>query len=243
MTITEFCLSISHVENFSNAHKATAILWFLDQENGGIKKSASELAEIIRENHIGNPNSTDLSKQIKKLGCAYSSKNIFYLRQDKKAEVRSWIEGVLNGIPTEVPIDSQYLNEQIWKPTRGYIEKVCVQLNGSYHQGFYDCAAVMIRRVIETLIIGAYEKLNRESEIKDSDGNYFMLGELVKKATGQNGLALGYESKKGLAEIKKLGNRSAHNRHYNAKKPDIDQVKDQLRLVFEELANIAGYYP
>ena len=100
--------------------------------------------------------------------------------------------------------------------TRGYFEKVCKQLNGSYQFGFYDGALVMIRRAAETLIIEAYEYLQKESEIKDADGNYFMLGELVNRSSAAGGLTLGREAKAALKEIKKLGDRSTHNPRYNA---------------------------
>ncbi len=243
MTIEDFCKRISVIRSLSNAQKAVSLLWFFDQLEVGIKMTSNELARIIKENHIGNPNPTTLSKQIKATGCVYSSKNTFHLRQDKKAEVRSLIEVVLEGVPTEVPLESQFLNEQVWKSTRGYIEKVCVQLNGSYHEGYYDCAAVMVRRIIETLIIEAFETLNRSAEIKDNDDNYFMLGKLVITANANGGLTLGREAKKGLEDIKKLGDRSAHNRRYNAKKSDIDKIQDALRLSFEELANLANLYP
>ena len=33
--------------------------------------------------------------------------------------------------------------------TRGYIERVANQINGTYENGWYDACAVMIRRVLE----------------------------------------------------------------------------------------------
>ncbi|MDD4890220.1 MAG: hypothetical protein PHU85_09855 [Phycisphaerae bacterium] len=241
MTIDEFCSRIAGI-GLGNAQKALAILWFLELEEVENRRSAGELAAIIRSHRLGNPNATQLARQIRSIRYTLATKGKFQIRQDKKAEVRSWVEPVLSGITEEVPAEAEFLDRQVWKPTRGYIEKVCDQLNGAYHRGFYDCAAVMVRRVIETLIIEAYEALKRQSEIKDADGNYFMLGILVEQASGTSGLTIGREAKKGLAEIKKLGDRSAHNRRYNAKKGDLDHVRDLLRLCFEELANIAQLY-
>lgn len=68
-----------------------------------------------------------------------------------------------------------------------------MQLNGCYQFGFYDACSVMVRRVLETLIIEAYEHLHRESEIRDAEGNYFMLGELVNRSTTAGGLSIGRE--------------------------------------------------
>lgn len=53
-------------------------------------------------------------------------------------------------------------------------------------------------------------------------------------------LNLGRESKRGLPLIKSLGDRSAHNRHFLAKKDDIDKVTHDLRVVAEELLNLSG---
>ena len=124
--------------------------------------------------------------------------------------------------------------------TRGYIEKVCVQLNGSYHYGFYDAASVMLRRLAETLIIECYEHLKRESEIKNAQGYYYMLGDLVDTILGQNGLNVGRETRAALINIKKLGDRSAHNRRFNAVKPDLEGLKDGTRVASDDLINIAA---
>lgn len=37
--------------------------------------------------------------------------------------------------------------------TRGYIEVIANQINGCYEKGWYDACAVMVRRLIETLIV------------------------------------------------------------------------------------------
>ena len=49
----------------------------------------------------------------------------------------------------------------------------------------------MVRRLLETLIIEAYEHLGRPEDIRDSNGYYLMLGDLVGVALGQKGLNLG----------------------------------------------------
>jgi hypothetical protein len=43
-----------------------------------------------------------------------------------------------------------------------------------------------------------------------------------------------------LFVIKSLGDRSAHNRHFLAKKEDIAKVTHDLRVVVDELLNLAG---
>ena len=65
--------------------------------------------------------------------------------------------------------------------TRGYIEKVSHQINGSYQHGWYDASSVMIRRLMETLIIECYEAHSLESKINDGDGNHLFLKDLIAR--------------------------------------------------------------
>lgn len=242
MTIDKFCKKLTRVNGLATAQKAVAVLWFLDNESPGIEMSSGELAKILRENRVAKPNPTELVDRIYKTKCVFKNRNSFRIKESKKAEIRSWLESILDGEPEEIDVSNQYLVESVWKGTRGYIEKVCSQMNGCCYYHYYDGAAVLMRRIIETLIIECYEKNGNSDYIKDSHGNYFMLSGLVEKALSQDGLSLGREAKKALKEIKALGDRSAHNRRYNARVEDLAKIRDGLRIVVEELINIAELY-
>lgn len=242
MELDTFCKRIGRIDGLTNAQKAIAILFFFDQGDPGIEKAASELAREIKNHAIGNPNPSHLAGHMRKTGCVYSQSGQFRLKQDKRDVVRSWISTALDGEPEEIDGLDQFLNQSVWKGTRGYIEKVSLQLNGCYSYGYFDAASVMIRRLVETLIIESYEKLKCEGQIKDKDSNYFMLSDLIAHTVGTSGLPLGRETKRVLKDLKVLGDRSAHSRRYNAKKPDLDRIRDGLRIVVEELLHIAGLY-
>ena len=77
-------------------------------------------------------------------------------------------------------------------------------------------------------------------DIRDSNGYYLMLGDLVGVALGQRGLNLGREARAALLDIKKLGDRSAHNRMFNAVKGDLDLIRSGTRVSSEELINVAA---
>src|ERR1043166_8721312 len=99
----------------------------------------------------------------------------------------------------------------------------------------------MLRRLIETLIIECYEHLHREAEIKNAQGQYFMLGDLVDAALGSAGINLGTrEVKNALSAVKKQGDRAAHNRRFNAIRPDLDNIKDEVRVAIDVLINVAS---
>jgi len=110
-------------------------------------------------------------------------------------------------------------------------------MNGSFQFGFFDCTAVMARRLVETLIIESYEHLQREQEIKDGGGDYFMLSKLIDQAQG---LSISRDTKRELKRIKSLGDTSAHNRRVNAVKADLEKIQNGLRLIVDELVNLAS---
>lgn len=96
---------------------------------------------------------------------------------------------------------------------------------------------------METLIIESYEYKKSEHLIK-KDGHYLMLNDLIGVALdGSNGLNLGRDAKKSLLEIKGLGDRSAHNRRYLAKKSDLDLIRTNFRVCVEELLHISSLTP
>ncbi|OIR19851.1 hypothetical protein GALL_07350 [mine drainage metagenome] len=123
--------------------------------------------------------------------------------------------------------------------TRGYIEKVSHQINGTYANGWYDACAVMLRRLLETLIIECYEAHGIEKRIKDSDGNYFFLRDLVDVAIKETSWTLGRNVRSALPKLKDIGDKSAHSRRYNAHREDIDKLSREVRDVIQELLVLA----
>lgn len=138
-----------------------------------------------------------------------------------------------------VPVTEQVLPKELVKGTRGYIEAVVDQANGSYEHRWFDACSVMIRRLVETLIIEVYEADKRLDYIKDNDGSLLMLNGLISKIMGDGTYHLGRETKEGLPLMKTLGDRSAHHRQYIAKKPDVDKLIHPLRVIVEELLHLA----
>lgn len=139
-----------------------------------------------------------------------------------------------------VPKTEQVLPMVVVKGTRGYIEKIVLQANGCYEHQWYDACAVLIRRVVETLIIEVYEAKRKEADIQDRDNNFFMLSILIDKMTTDTSWSLGRETKSAFPLLKNLGDRSAHTRRYLANKADIDKVLPGFRVVADELLHLAG---
>jgi hypothetical protein len=119
------------------------------------------------------------------------------------------------------------------------IERVVLQANGCYEHGWYDACSVMMRRVVETLIIEVYESEGRPQDIKDKNGEFRMLRDLVSIILGDSAFNLGRDVKRSLPLLKELGDRSAHKRRYNATQPDIEKVLSGFRVTVEELLHLA----
>jgi hypothetical protein len=130
---------------------------------------------------------------------------------------------------------------ELLENTRGYIENIGRQIILCYNHKLFDACLVMIRKLIETLIIECFEKYKLESKIIDKNNNHYFLNELITKLTEEKSWKLTRNSKQALPNIKKYGDLSAHNRRFNAKKQDLDSLKDDLRIVIEEFISIINY--
>ncbi len=125
------------------------------------------------------------------------------------------------------------------KNTRGYIEKISNQINGCYEKGWFDACAVMIRRLLETLIIESFEKHGIQDKIK-KDGDYLYLRDLISKTLSEPSWSLSRNTKSALPKLKDIGDKSAHSRRFNAIRNDIEDIRPELRTVIQELIYISG---
>ncbi len=124
--------------------------------------------------------------------------------------------------------------------TRGYIEKVSHQINGCYANAWYDSCAVMLRRLLETLIIECFEKHSIATKIKDVNGDYFYLKDLIDMMIKESAWTVGRNVKAALPRLKEIGDKSAHSRRFNAHREDIDKISKDIRDVVQELLVLAN---
>lgn len=159
------------------------------------------------------------------------------------------IRGEITRLELELPPDEglpakgqMVLPRALTKGTRGYIERVAEQINITFENGAFDACAVMIRRLVETLLVEAFEHHGIVSKIKDpTTGDFFHLSKIVPIAIAETAKwNLSKNAKPALLSLKALGDLSAHNRRFNAHRHDIEQVRTGLRVVVQELISIAG---
>lgn len=146
------------------------------------------------------------------------------------------------GLPPEIgkePQSYQLLPKLITQGTRGYIEKTAQQINGCYENGWYDACAVMMRKLLETVIIEVFIKMKIESEIKNKDGDFFYLRDMINITLTHSEFNLSRGVKTGLPKLKEIGDKAAHSRYTVTHRQYIDENKIYFREAIEELVNLA----
>lgn len=128
----------------------------------------------------------------------------------------------------------------ITKTRRSYLLVIAKQMNGSFREGWYDACAVMMRRLLEIVIIEAFENHKIEHKIKDSKSNYLHLTELIDRALSEPAFKLSRNAKTELPKLRDVGHRSAHGRYFTAQRGDIEKVEGGVRVIVEEFLNHAG---
>jgi hypothetical protein len=117
---------------------------------------------------------------------------------------------------------------------------VGIQMNGSFNFGWCDAAAVMMRRLLETVIIEAFEAHGLDANIKNDQGEFYQLTDLVSAAVGESSWNLSRNTKKALPKLKDVGHLSAHSRRYNAQKTEIEALATDARVAIQEFLHLAN---
>lgn len=134
----------------------------------------------------------------------------------------------------------QIVPPAVVRSTRGYIEKITNQINGTYERGWFDACAVMMRRLLETLIIECFEQHKVSGHIKNKHGDFLFLRDLINKAMIEDSWTLSRNTRSALPKLKDLGDKSAHSRRYIAHREDIEPIRIEFRGVVQEFVFLAN---
>lgn len=134
---------------------------------------------------------------------------------------------------------SELFPVEIFDSAYVYLRKTASEVALCYDNGLYTACFVMARRLLESLIIDVFEHFGEQNRIKNAKGNYFYCSDLIDALVSKDfPYTVGRNAVEGMKRIKKLGDLCAHNRHFNATKSDVDGIKLDLRVVFEELIHL-----
>lgn len=221
--------------------RAIALLWFVGRQDQTLGYTAREIANILRD--AGHP-----AQNVSRIDGVLSADRRTAVAKAGGWALRPGTRRELDTVYGEyehskvLPASDSIVPISLIAGTRGYIEKVCDQINKSFDAHLYDCTAVMCRRLLETLIIEVYESEGRAIEIRN--GRHFIgLSEMVTYLEKDASLFISKPAMNALKNFKTLGDLSAHNRHYNARETDIEPHRVGIRLIVEELLYRADLHP
>lgn len=152
-------------------------------------------------------------------------------------DVRSWSEKD----SMEVEQSGSVLPDALFNKLPQNVQSLCKQINASYEKNLFDCTAVMMRRLLESLLVLSYQRTGIEAEITDKSGmHHVSLDKMIKNAEQNATLALSSNTRKDMMLFKDLGNYSAHKICYNCTQGDIKPHVLKYRVIIEELMYKAG---
>lgn len=154
--------------------------------------------------------------------------------------VREKIDGEVDK-PIELKPSNSLYPISIFDNTRGYLVEFAKEASSCYDLGLFNSCLFMLRKITETLIIELYESKNIQSKIKNTNHDYFQLSDLIKAVTNETSWKLSKIVKENLPKIKLLADSSVHSKRFSAKKPDIDNMKTDVRIALEELISHIDY--
>src|SRR5437762_2520419 len=140
--------------------------------------------------------------------------------------------GVAKGKPTSTLL----LPDDVFEPRHGVLNKILWEVNTCYERECYNASATMLRRIIENLIIEAFEGKGIGAKITTPGGGYLKLEKLIDRAVAEPKLRLTTNTKRLLPQLKFFGDLGAHNRLALVRKGDLERLHGAIRAGLEELA-------
>lgn len=234
---------VSKVPGFSELSPGKQIkyfVYFLQQIEKTDNIAAKNIKQCFDELHLNSYSNISqyLTKYAKK-GVTQeflSSKSGYLLLAKTRLQIEKELE-----LPEDItPSDSLY-PLVIFENTPSYLKSFAKEASACYDFGLYNSCLFMLRKICEILIIELFESKTLEGKIKNPKGDYFQLSDLIKSVISEGSWKLSKIVKENLPKIKLLADSSVHSKRFRARKTDIDPMKTDLRIVFEELITLVDY--
>lgn len=228
----------------SEIQKVKYLFYYFLKCEGLAEAGPAEVKHWFNELNLGQPNISRLARNIKSSSEFIRGSSTTAFRLHAKT-IKSLGEEIpdLSGVSEEIVSRSTILPEVLFKTAnpRGYIVKLCEQINASYEHNLFDACAVLMRRLLEILLIHSYQHRSLESKIQAQDGSFKELKAIISDATSTGDLALSRNTKACLDSFRVLGNFAAHKITYNTTRDDIKNIALDFRAAVEELLYKAGF--
>lgn len=177
-----------------------------------------------------------LSRNSDKNGKYIKKKDGYILNRSTQEQIATAVDEII-----ALPVSLNLIDLSIFDHAPYYIISITKEMIHCYDSGFYNGTLVLMRKLTETLIIECFERYGVDSEIKDQNGVFFYLSDLIPRYLNSPKWNASRNIRKSLTSVKQYGDLSAHNRRYLAKKNDIDSFRTELRQAVQEIILTIDY--
>lgn len=236
-----FASELAKKDNLTQADLAVALLWF--ERNELPEQAVSDLGRKLHALSLsGEVNLSRLTAQLRRHAQTVRSTRHGFVKLRLASLPALEVQYGSLVRKREALVEYKLIPEATVKGTRRYIERFVWQLNGCYEAGFYDGCGVLCRRLIESLLIEAFEHAGKASAIKHG-ADYRSLNEIIGIAGSGTEIKLARGTQRALERAKAIGDSAAHDRRYLTTAVDIDDMAHDLRRVVAELLHLSGLDP
>lgn len=221
--------------------KVELLAYFLSENKEESEFTIGDISSFIFALGFAKPNQSRLKSKVIKSkafvkGSAKDTHRLSVKRLEKLREAYPDINEA-----EEISSDDSILPEVLLQETkRPYLIKLAQQINACYENNLFDACSLMMRRLLEVLLIHAFENVGIDGDVKDAEGNYQNLKSLINKAISRPEINISSDVKKDIDKFRELGNLSAHRVKYNCRRADIRTSKLEYRATIEELLYVSG---
>jgi len=227
----------------SEIQKVKYLLYYFFKCEGLYEASTSEVRHWFSKLSLAQPNESRLMTNIRSSSefIRGSSASSFRLHAKTIISLAKEIPA-LNAKTEEIVSHSTILPAALYRTAnpRGYIVKLCDQINASYENNLFDACAVLMRRLLEVLLIHSYQHCGLESKILGPNSSFKELKTIIVEVNSTGDIALSRNTKTCLDSFRVLGNFAAHKITYNTTRDDIKNIALDFRAAVEELLYAAG---
>lgn len=237
MTLEEFIDGIDGFLEKKPSEQIPYICYYLTVEQGAASFTAKDIEACFDALHLPAYSniSAYLSAQKKGKRFLKCKTGGYVLARTTSDAIASQVGKVKQRTPS-----SALFPADLFEHVRPYLQKTASEAALCYDYNLCNACLVMARKLLESLIIEVFEQHSVQERILTPAGNFLYCEALIDKLLEEKRLwKMSRNASAALPRIKKLGDQAAHNRHFNARKSDIDEIKDGLRLVLEELTHLA----
>lgn len=235
--VNGLCLRLARDDKITETDIAIVVAWFILETKGVASVSVSEVSKFISDRHVRpQVNGSRLKARLKaRRDVSITASGEIAVPLRTRSALHSGYGSFL--APAMATVVDSILVRDEFALERPYVRRLVEEINGCRQYNFLDGCAVLMRRLMEVLVIEAYEKVDRGTSIRGPDG-YFPLSSLIGEITSGKDFRLSRSSPRALERCKAIGDTAAHSRNYITKAIDIDEYSAEYRRLIDELRHL-----